>query len=71
MDLANRINAHRDPEMEIVMETYWKEYTQVYDVLHQFTLCGEYSRYGQWGAADFLHDRQDQPKWIGLTKMGA
>jgi len=57
VDLANRINAHRAPEMEKVMTTYWDVYSKSFDVLHQFSLAGEYSRYGCWGAADFLFDR--------------
>jgi len=67
-DLSNVLLAHADPGMKQVMLSWWNTYSKVYDVLHQFSLAGYWSRYGAWGATRVLSDT-DGPKFSALKQM--
>ena len=67
-DLSNVLLAHADPGMKQVMTSWWKSYGEVFDVLHQFSLAGYWSRYGAWGATRILSDTNG-PKFSALKEM--
>jgi len=50
-DLSSVILSQREPGMKDVMKAWFTTFGGPFDILHQFSLAGLWSRYGSWGAA--------------------